>query len=53
MILPLRRRHRWAVPVLLLLLAIFAALALVYPAPSTRLDVLPQEIADGQRLRGR
>jgi hypothetical protein len=45
MIRPLRRRHRWIMPVLLVLLAIAAALALTHPAPSPRVDVLPQELA--------
>lgn len=41
MIRPLRRRHRWMVPVLFLLVAFAAMLALTYPAPLTRVDRLP------------
>lgn len=48
MIRPLRRRHRWIIPGLLALLASAAVLALTHPAPSSRLDVLPQEIGDLQ-----
>jgi hypothetical protein len=45
MIRPLRRRHRWMVPALFLLLMIAAVLALTHPAPSTRVDRLPAIIA--------
>jgi hypothetical protein len=41
MIRPLRRRHRWTIPTLLLLLAIAAVLALANPAPSADVDALP------------
>lgn len=41
MIRPLRRRHRWMVPALFLLLAFAAVLALTHPAPSTRVGTLP------------
>jgi hypothetical protein len=44
MIRPLRRHHRWIIPGLLFLLVIAAVLTLAHPAPSARLDVLPQEI---------
>lgn len=44
MIRPLRRRHRWIVPVLLLLLMVAAAFALTHPAPSPRIDGLPREL---------
>jgi hypothetical protein len=46
MIRPLRRRHRWIVPGLLAMLVVATALALAYPAPSSRLEVLPREIVD-------
>ena len=49
MIRPLRRRHRWIIPGLLLVLVIAAALALAHPTPSARLDVLPREIVDRQQ----
>jgi hypothetical protein len=44
MIRPLRRRHRWTIATLLLVLVIAAALALVFPAPSTRVKALPAPI---------
>ena len=44
MIRPLRRRHRWIVPALLLLLAMAAAVVRVRPAPSARVDALPPSI---------
>ena len=44
MIRPLRRRHRWMIPALFLLLVIAAVLALVRPAPSARVDALPPAI---------
>jgi hypothetical protein len=46
MIRPLRRRHRWIIPGLLVMLVVATALALVYPAPSSRVEVLPREIVD-------
>lgn len=49
MIRPLRRRHRWLMPGLLLLLAVAAVLALANPPPSPRVDVLPPELTG---LRG-
>lgn len=45
MIRPLRRHHRWVVPVLLVLLIVAAAAALTHPAPSPRVDALPRELA--------
>ena len=45
MIRPLRRRHRWIVPALFLLLIVAAALALTRPASSARVDRLPAIIA--------
>ena len=44
MIRPLRRRHRWMIPGLFLLLVIAAVLALARPAPSARVDALPPAI---------
>ena len=44
MIRPLRRRHRWMIPTLFLLLGIAAALALTHPASSARVDGLPPGI---------
>lgn len=49
MIRPLRRRHRWTIPTLFLLLVIMALLAIARPAPSTRVDALPAPIAAAQR----
>jgi hypothetical protein len=49
MILPLRRRHRWTIPTLLLLLVIAAVLALVNPAPSAHVDALPAPIVAAER----
>ena len=50
MIRPLRRRHRWIIPGLLVLLAMAAALAIARPAPSARVPALPRAIdeADGR-----
>jgi hypothetical protein len=45
MIRPLRRRHRWTIATLFLLLVISAALALAFPTPSTRVNALPAAIA--------
>ena len=44
MIRPLRRRHRWMIPGLFLLLVIAAVLALARPAPSARVDALPPAV---------
>jgi hypothetical protein len=44
MIRPLRRRHRWMIPTLFLLLALAAVLALARPAPSARVEMLPAPI---------
>jgi hypothetical protein len=44
MIRPLRRRHRWTMPTLFLLLVIAAVLALIHPAPSAHVDALPAPI---------
>ncbi|MEP7309116.1 MAG: hypothetical protein ABJA98_26725 [Acidobacteriota bacterium] len=46
MIRPLRRRHRWIMPGLLLVLAMTAVLALTHPQPSARMDVLSRETVD-------
>ena len=45
MIRPLRRRHRWVIPGLFLLLVVAAVLAIMYPAPVARVDALPPAIA--------
>lgn len=44
MIRPLRRRHRWTIPTLFLILVIAAVLARARPAPSPRVDALPPAI---------
>jgi hypothetical protein len=41
MIRPLRRRHRWTIPALFLLLVVAAILAITHPAPSSRVERLP------------
>jgi hypothetical protein len=41
MIRPLRRRHRWIIPVLFFVVLAAALLALVGPAPSARVETLP------------
>ena len=54
MIRPLRRRHRWVIPGLFLLLVIAAVLAITHPAPSARIDALPPAIvgaAESPRTR--
>ena len=43
MIRPLRRRHRWIVPALLVVVIVAAAMALMHPAPSARVGTLPSE----------
>jgi hypothetical protein len=47
MIRPLRRRHRWVIPGLFLLLVIAAVLAITHPAPSAHVDALPTAIVGG------
>ena len=50
MIRPLRRRHRWILRGLLVLLLVAATVALMHPAPDARMDHLPPQIArDGIR----
>lgn len=51
MIRPLRRRHRWMISTLFLLLLIATVLAVAHPAPSARVDVLPRAVvsADGSK----
>jgi len=44
MIRPLRRRHRWMISTLFLLLVIATALAVAHPPPSARVDLLPPAI---------
>jgi hypothetical protein len=48
MIRPLRRRHRWMIPTLFLLLVIAAVLAVARPAPSARVDRLPPAIVSAE-----
>jgi hypothetical protein len=52
MIRPLRRRHRWMIPTLFLLLVIATVLAVARPAPSARVDRLPPAIvgAEGSKV---
>ena len=45
MIRPLRRRHRWMVQAIFLVLIVAAVLALTHPAPSSRVDLLPAIVA--------
>jgi len=51
MIRPLRRRHRWMIPTLFLLVVIAAVLALARPAPSARVDRLPPALAGSKTSR--
>jgi len=53
MIRPLRRRHRWTIPALFLILVVAALLALARPAPSASVDALPAPIvaAEGSPTR--
>jgi hypothetical protein len=44
MIRPLRRRHRWMIPMLLLVVLAAALVALVRPAPSPLVDALPSSV---------
>jgi hypothetical protein len=48
MIRPLRRRHRWMIPTLFLLLVIATVLAVARPAPSARVDRLPPGIVSAE-----
>jgi hypothetical protein len=48
MIRPLRRRHRWLISSLLVLLIVAVALSLARPAPSPLMDALPRSIFDLQ-----
>jgi hypothetical protein len=48
MIRPLRRRHRWMIPTLFLLLVIATVLAVARPAPSARVDRLPPAIVSAE-----
>jgi hypothetical protein len=48
MIRPLRRRHRWMISTLFLLLVIAAALAAARPAPSARMDLLPPAVVSAE-----
>jgi len=52
MIRPLRRRHRWMISTLFLLLVIATVLAVARPAPSARVDLLPPAIvgAEGSKM---
>jgi hypothetical protein len=51
MIHPLRRRHRRMLSALFMLLVVAATVALVWPAPSARVEQLPAlpSVADGYR----
>jgi hypothetical protein len=48
MIRPLRRRHRWMMPTLFLLLVTATVLAVARPAPSARVDRLPPAIVSAE-----
>ena len=48
MIRPLRRRHRWMISTLFLLLVIATVLAVARPAPSARVDRLPPAIVSAE-----
>jgi hypothetical protein len=48
MIRPLRRRHRWIISMLFLLLVIATVLAVAHPAPSARVDRLPAAIVSSE-----
>jgi hypothetical protein len=51
MIRPLRRRHRWMISTLFLLLVIATVLAVAHPAPSARVDLLPPVIVSAEGLK--
>jgi hypothetical protein len=44
MIRPLRRRHRWMIPMLFVLILAAALVGLVRPAPSARVETLPSSV---------
>jgi hypothetical protein len=48
MIRPLRRRHRWIISTLFLLLAIATLLVIARPAPSPRVDALPPAVVSAE-----
>ena len=48
MIRPLRRRHRWMISTLFLLLVIATVLAVARPAPSAGVDLLPPAIVGAE-----
>ena len=48
MIRPLRRRHRWMILTLFLLLIIATVLAVAHPAPSARVDALPSAVVSAE-----
>jgi hypothetical protein len=48
MIRPLRRRHRWMISTLFLLLIIATVLAVARPAPSALVDRLPTAIVSAE-----
>lgn len=47
MIRPLRQRHRRVIPVLFLILAVAAFLAVLYRTPSPVVDEIPVEAREG------
>jgi hypothetical protein len=51
MIRPLRRRHRWMIPTVFLLLFIATILAVAYPAPSARVDTVPPAVGSAEGSR--
>jgi hypothetical protein len=53
MIRPLRRRHRWMIPLLFVVVLAAALVALVRPAPSARLDTLPPSLVSLDDALGR
>ena len=48
MIRPLRRRHRWMISTLFLLLIIATVLAVAHPAPSTHMDAFPLAVVSAE-----
>jgi hypothetical protein len=48
MIRPLRRRHRWMISTLFLLLIIATMLAVANPTPSARVDALPRAVVSAE-----
>jgi len=48
MIRPLRRRHRWMISTLFVILVIATVLTVTHPAPSARVSALPPTLVSAE-----